>query len=1059
MPVLPESPPPAPTAVSIRLLGQFSLRLGDGANPAGTQLTRRAGELLQLLSLQPQRSLLNEQVVEALWPHLEPDAGSANLRKAAHHARQFVGEADALVLRSGRVFLLPGRTVDCDAEHFERAADSALATGDPFACAAAAALYGGDLLPEVRYEAWTEAPRQRLRDKYLRVLRQANDFERLVQEEPGDEAAHLALMRAELAAGRRSAALRWYGHLRDQLQQSLGLQPGPQVQALHAECVAGLQGDAPSFVGRALELVRVLSLLRTADEGKLAAAVLRAGAGLGKTAFCRRLAQEARALGWQVRMVQAGDWTRPYGLVADLVEPLLQEGGDAARQAIGAHARSVLATLTPAAGEAAGLTLPMGRHQVAGAVRRLLLATAGDRPVLLIVDDAHAADDASAELLAQLAAGGPRLFVLLACRPALPEVLGGHVARMQRAGTLAAVELGPLGDDEAALLAARAAPDPLSADAVAGIAQLAEGIPFALVELARATAGRDGHGTRMPRDVSAAIAERLADVEPGSMDALRRLALAAEDFDVGAALALAADAGADAAERLDRALASGVLVVDDSRYRFRHALLRQSLLDGIPPHRRLALHREVAARLQQAGAAPGLVGQHWLACGDVEQAIPASLAAARDAFRLGAYMDVLRHVDPLLAQRPQLAEALALRAEALGALVLPDMLTAYDAPAALAAPELAEELKAKRALATVKMGDPPGALEFLKEIRPTTVAGRLAAALAYSGAATLGFGDPAEGTRRSAEVRRLALETGDAGTLVIASWSQAAAAHARGDLHGSVWADLRDTSQLPHLAVRVFDGHLCMTQRFLYGSRPYAEVIAFADALAAEARRLGADRGYAFAVTLRGEAELLNGQLDAAEQDLVAGGRLNRAMGGATGEALTLQRRAELAMYRGRLGEARALLDDALDVARASDVGFHLLDRIYGTRISITPDPDNALGVVEEAESAVRGPLETCPGCRITFAIPATIASARARATELASGHLRQSEYLANVVMRLPAWHAALHEARGHVALAAGDTQAAQQAFASAAQGFHAAGHPLDEARCHTTAWQGPRGT
>jgi len=420
-------------------------------------------------------------------------------------------------------------------------------------------------------------------------------------------------------------------------------------------------------------------------------------------------------------------------------------------------------------------------------------------------------------------------------------------------------------------------------------------------------------------------------------------------------------------------------------------------------------------------------------------------------------MDVLRHVDPLLAQRPQLAEALALRAEALDALGRPGTLAAYDEAAALAAPELAEELKAKRALATVKMGDPPGALEFLKEVRPTTVAGRLAAALAYSGAATLGFGDPAEGTRRSAEVRRLALETGDAGTLVIASWSQAAAAHARGDLQGSVWADLRDTSQLPHLAVRVFDGHLCMTQRFLYGSRPYAEVIAFADALAAEARRLGADRGYAFAVTLRGEAELLNGQLDAAEQDLVTGGRLNHAMGGATGEALTLQRRAELAMYRGRQDEARALLDDALDVARASDVGFHLLDRIYGTRIAITPDPDNALGVVEEAESAVRGPLETCPGCRITFAIPATIASARAHATELASGHLRQSEYLANVVMRLPAWHAALHEARGHVALAAGDTGAAQQAFANAAQGFHAAGHPLDEARCHATARQGAR--
>jgi hypothetical protein len=333
----------------------------------------------------------------------------------------------------------------------------------------------------------------------------------------------------------------------------------------------------------------------------------------------------------------------------------------------------------------------------------------------------------------------------------------------------------------------------------------------------------------------------------------------------------------------------------------------------------------------------------------------------------------------------------------------------------------------------------------------------LAAALAYSGAAALGFGDPAEGTRRAAEVRRLALETGDEGTLVIASWAQAAAAHARGDLHASVWADLKETSNLPHLAVRVFDGHLCITQRFLYGSRPYADVISFADSLAAEAQRLGAARGHAFAVTLRGEARLLNGQLDAAEQDLIAGGRLHRAIGGATGEALSLQRRSELAMYRGRLDVARGLLDEALDVARQSDVGFHLLDRIYGTRIAMTTDPDAALGVLEEAEAAVRGPLETCPGCRITFAIPATIAAARARDMDLAASHHRLSEFLANVVMKLPAWYAALHEAKAHIALASGDRAAAGEGFAAAAQGFHGAGHPLDEARCRGLAKKGSR--
>ncbi|WP_372825515.1 AAA family ATPase [Polaromonas sp.] len=1052
----PRSACPAQGRVSICLLGRFHFRFGDEAAEGAVEavpsapLGRRAGELLRLLSLQPQRSLLHEQVIEALWPHLDPEAGSANLRKAAHLARHYLGQPDALVLRGGRVFLLADRHVECDAASFERAADEALVGGDMAACEAAAQLYLGDLLPDALYEAWTQAPRQRLRDKYLRLLRQTGQLERLVQMEPTDEEAHLALMRAEMAAGRPTAALRWYAHLRDHLQQSLGLQPGPQVQAFHRECLAGEADDAPVFIGRAPELVRVLALLRASAAHDSASGVLvHAPAGMGKTTFCRRMAREARGLGWQIRFLQASDWTRPYGLATDLIEPLLREADEVALQALGPHAKAVLAAMVPAGGPPQALALPLGRHQVVGAVRRLLLATAQAKPVLLIVDDAHAADDGSAEVLAQLVVSGAPLFVALACRPPLPALLDRHVSRMLRAGTLQAVELGPLTGDEAALLATRSATQPLQADAAAAVARLAEGVPFAVVEMARAAAASGSvPTTRLPRNLSVALAKRLCDVGEDEMEVLRRLALAAEDFDVTTAVALASDPARDAAERLDRALALGVLLVQSGRYRFRHALVRQSLQDGIAPHRRLGMHRDVAVRLEQAGAAPGLIGQHWLATDQQERALPWSLAAAREAFRLGAYEDVLRHVDPLFARHPQQAEALALRAESMDALGRPGTLAAYDAAADVAPQVLAHELRAKRALAQVKTSDPSGALVYLRDVHPTTVPGRLAEALAYSGAAALGFGDPAEGTRRSAEVRRLALETGDEGTLVIASWAQAAAAHARGDLHSSVWADLRETGHLPLLAVRVFDGHLCITQRFLYGSRPYAEVIAFADALAAEAQRLKADRGHAFAVTLRGEARLLAGQLDAAEVDLIAGGRLHRRIGGATGEALSLQRRAELAMYRGNRGLARGLLDEALDVARQSDVGFHLLDRIYGTRIAIASDPDRALGVVEEAAAAVRGPLETCPGCRITFAIPATIAAARARELDLAASHEQQSDYLANVVMRLPAWHAALHEARAHIALAAGEAEAARGGFQHAARGFRAAGHPLDEARC-----------
>ena len=313
----------------------------------------------------------------------------------------------------------------------------------------------------------------------------------------------------------------------------------------------------------------------------------------------------------------------------------------------------------------------------------------------------------------------------------------------------------------------------------------------------------------------------------------------------------------------------------------------------------------------------------------------------------------------------------------------------------------------------------------------------------------MGVAPPARGTRRAAAARRLALDTGDTASIVIASWAQAAVAHARGELHGSLWTDLYDTRHVPHLAMRVFDGQLCITQRLLYGSRPYADVIHFASALAAESERLGAARGHAFGVTLRGEAHLLSGDLSAAEADLTLGARLHRAIGAATGESFSLQRLSEAAMYRGEHTRARALLDEALEVARQTDIGFHLLDRIYGARITQHEAPEEAFAALLDAEDKVRGPLETCPGCRITLEVPAAIAAARAGQIERAEAHAAAAEYLARVVMQLPAWHAAVDEVHGHLARARGERPSVVAAhFVAAADRFRRAGHPLDAARC-----------
>jgi DNA-binding SARP family transcriptional activator len=965
--------------VRIEMLGGFRV---DGAELDWT--TRRAAELVQLLALADGHRLPRDQAIEALWPTLGADAGAANLRKAAHHARKALGDPGAVVMRGGQVALAAATT---DVADFE-----------------AGGAYGGDLLPDAPYESWAQAPRERLRAEHARRLREGGDWEGLVAADATDEPAHRELMRAALDAGRRPEAIRWYGRLRTALRR-VGLAPSAETVALYDACVAGLASEQPGFVGRELELARVTALLRDRGDGAL---VLRGPGGIGKTALCREVARLARAEGWTAIGTTATEAAGPYAPLAAVAER---------------HAPETLARL------ADGLT----RHQVIGAFRRLLLA-AGEGPVVLIVDDAHLADEATLDVLPHL---GDGILVVLAYRPeAAPLALTRGVARLDRAGRATTLDLGPLAADETAALVAAGTRTPRDEATVQRIVDLSQGNPFLVLELAHSAVV--GVPALVPT-VRDAIASRFLDLDEPEAEALRRLALSADDLDPVAAVAVIGDE-AEAFGLLDRALTSGVVVVHDGHYRFRHDLVRQALVEQLAPHRRIALHRETAERLEGV-ADPALVARHWLAGGRPELAAPLLLEAAREAVRLGAYADALS----LLEHAPDELETVVLRAEALDARGDAAAPAAYAAAADAAADGTADDLRAKGALATIKLGDAPGGIALLEGLDPASLDGRIAFALAHAGAAALGFADPEKGTEQAAVARELALQAGDPAAVAVASWAQAAAAHARGELRESVRADLYDTAGLPQLAVSAFDGQLCMTQRLMYGARPYEDVIAWADAFAAEAERIGADRGRAFAVTIRGEAKLLAGRLDEAEADLEAGAALHREIGAATGEAFALQRRAEIALHRGDRERAAALLDEALAIARESDVGFHLFDRIYGTRIELAADPAAALAALEEAEAAVRGPVETCPGCRIALAVPAAIAAARAGDEERAEQWGQVLEYLADVVMRLPAFYAAHEEFKGHRS-----GEAAH--FRRAAEQFAEAGHPLDAERCAALA-------
>ncbi len=1033
--------------VRIELLGAFRVVVGDHEVDRDAWPGRRAAELVQLLALAEHRRLQRDQVVEALWPHLAPAAGAANLRKAAHQARQALGRPDAVVLGGGRVALLAAAAVEVDVERFCRLAETALRSRSPAAAATAAGACTGELLPDARYEEWTQGPRARVRALHVEVLRLAGQWRRLVEVEPTDEQAHQELMRDELRAGHRHAAIRWYGQLRTSLERELGLAPGSRSQALYEECVAGLGTASTAYVGRQVELARAAVALR-AGSGAL---VVRGPAGIGKSALCAQVTAMATRADRVVVSVVAASGGGPYAPLAAAVEDLLRRDRGLL-DAVPGSTRSVLRGLTALARPARPPEQGLNRHMVIGAVHRLLTAAATPAGALLVVDDAHLADDATTEACVQLArTGGPRpLLVALAYRPEpVRAALARGVASLERAGRGVAIDLGPMRREEIEALVVAGAPERPDDRVLARIVETAQGNPFFALELVRA--GGAGGAPAVPRSVWETVTARFLDLDDAATAMLRRLAMAGGDLDPGGVLALTGLAEPDAFALLDAGLEAGALVVADGRYRFRHGLVRRALAEEVPPHHRIAMHRDIARRLAGAGAEPALVARHWLDGDRPDEAVGWLLAAARRAARLGAVADALRHLDTLLDHDARHPDALCLRAESLDALGDMRAPAAYGLAAEVVGEPVAQEIRSAQALAQIKRGDPAGGVRTLRGLAPVTVAGRLAHALAWAGAAVLGFADPETGTVKAAESRRLALESGDAPSLVIASWAQAAAAHARGELRASVHADLLETAALPELATAVFDGHLCINQRLLYGARPYPDVIAFADAFAAEAERLGAARGRAYAVTLRGEALLLSGRLAEAEAALAEAARLSRASGGAVGESLALQRLAEVALHRDDPRGAGVLLDEALAVARESDVGFHLLDRIYGTRIAAAAaDPDAALAVLDDAEDSVRGPLETCPGCRITLVVPGAIAAARAGDLDRAAEYEASAQWLAEVVMRLPGWDAALREVRGHRALAVGERAAPH--FAAAAAGFGAAGQRLDEARCTALA-------
>jgi len=294
-------------------------------------------------------------------------------------------------------------------------------------------------------------------------------------------------------------------------------------------------------------------------------------------------------------------------------------------------------------------------------------ASAARRPLVLLLDDLHAADPSSLRLLELLALQLADLPIVVVSsyrdvEARLAPEIGDVIARIARGGL--ALPLRRLGLDGVAAIVREAGTLPDDPAVAKMVHDATEGNPLFVGELVRLIAARAGlpPGGRLPvpDGVRAVMRERLRLLGPDCLPLLETAAVIGREF---AATLLGEVTGTDVAEvgaRLGRALASGLVEEGEpDRYVFSHALVAETLVTDLDPGRRAELHRAVAEALERrhAGTPEGAgaeIAHHYLEAGprSAAAAVSAALAAAGHALRSLAFEDAAA-----LLERALVAEA------------------------------------------------------------------------------------------------------------------------------------------------------------------------------------------------------------------------------------------------------------------------------------------------------------------------------------------------------------------------------------------------------------------
>ena len=378
-------------------------------------------------------------------------------------------------------------------------------------------------------------------------------------------------------------------------------------------------------------------------EGEGGVSLLEGPAGIGKTALLRAVAARARDLGVRVLVARGGELegSAAWAVARELLVPGLTSLN---------RERLWTGPAAPAAAVLEGAPAEEGHgpdqaFRIAHALTLVVMALAEQRPLALLIDDAHWADTPSLRWLEFLARRleGVRTLVVVCARPSEGSTDPALKWTAARARVLRPQPLGLEAVHEVVAAHFGTQPDH---EFVVACHDVTGGNPFLLAELLLEAdqgplAPRRSDAQRLlslrPASVRRLALLRVATLGPGAKVLARAVAVLGDGTAPTTAGALA-ELGDRTLMAATEALAAAQIFTSDAQLSFVHPLVRSVVYDDIAPAVRAVWHRKAARLLADRGAGPGSVATQLLAAERTADpwAAASLLDAATAARRRGA---------------------------------------------------------------------------------------------------------------------------------------------------------------------------------------------------------------------------------------------------------------------------------------------------------------------------------------------------------------------------------------------------------------------------------------